>query len=30
MFCFSCCTAAKEGKVRVTSSEEKSFVVRVL
>ena len=28
MFCFSCCKAAKEGKVRSTGAEEKCFVVR--
>ena len=30
VLCFSCCKAAKEGKVRLTVSEEKSFVVRGL
>ena len=28
VFCFSCCKAAKEGKVRLTGTEEKCFVVR--
>ena len=28
VFCFSCCKAAKEGKVRLTGIEEKSFVVK--
>ena len=28
VFCFSCCKAAKEGKVRLTGVEEKSFVVK--
>ena len=28
VFCFSCCKAAKEGKVRLTGAEEKCFVVR--
>ena len=27
VFCFSCCKAAKEGKVRLTGTEEKCFVV---
>ena len=30
VFCFSCCKAAKEGKVRLTGNEEKCFVIRGL